>query len=206
MLLSELEVLINNFKILKSDIVYLRGQTIFGVDITFTVVKETQFINPSWITLVVNIKDWMDLFKSLKENNIKYENKVIDLVNSDFITFKGKNYYYKSDFIIRKFEEKIFIIHNTLKNKQPNVLIDNLRKDNKFNTTLDKEFKSSNGAYLYKTQEYCISIYKSLLGIVAKDNVLLDIYDSEDLYFTTRFSLINKTQTVFVYLHLRKLP
>lgn len=206
MKLIELEELINQFKVLKSDIVYLRGQNIFGFDNTFTIVKETQFINPYSHILVIQIKEWLDLFKNLKEANVKYENKEIDLINSEYISYKGKNYYYKSGYIIRTFDEKIYNIYNIITNTQANIMIDDMRKDDKFAHTLDKEFKSGDGAYLYRIQEYSMSIYKTLLGITSKDNIALDIYDSEILYFTARFTLKNKVNNTYIYLHLRKLP
>jgi len=206
MKLIELEELINQFKIIKSDLVYLRGNNIFGFDYSHTIVKETSFCNPNSYLLVIQIKDWLDLFKQLKESNTKYENKVIDEIQGDYISYKGKNYYYKSSFIISELDRKISTIHNIMNSIKPVEFIEDVKSDTNFNTTLDKEFKSDCGVYLYRVKEYVMTIYKTLLGITSKDNVSLNIYNYSDLYFLSKYVLYNKKQSISIYLNLRKLP
>lgn len=206
MTLGELESLIEQTKFIKSDIVYIKGNELYGFDIQLVIMKKSQLPFTINNYLVLNIKEWIGLFKELKKCKISYENKVINM-NHDHISFKNKNYFYKSNYIIRTIEDKIrnriSVLYTDCK-----VSISNLREDKNFDPILDKNLKSDDGVIMYRKQGYCISLYKTLLGITAKDEISLSIYDIPNtMYFLSVFRLLpKKNPPIDIFIVYRKLP
>lgn len=201
MLLGEFENIVIESKRLKSDIVYINNDNMYGSDMTFTIIKHTKCRPlPEMIFIV---KEWLEFFKLLKSEEVDYMNMIIDIKNW-FIMYHGSKYYFYSDYPISKINQKLSTINQYL-NNYPICSLSDIKSDDNFSQMMDKNYKTSDGAFMYKVQKYCVSMYKTLLGFTAKDNVSLEIFDLGTMYIMAKYILTTKKDSpVSIYVHYRK--
>lgn len=185
-------------KLLKADIVYVFGNTIYGTDSNFTYLKQMAFDNVLGINICYDQKLMNDFIKLctdtiVLEGNVLLSNIERFVVNNDVHIRNIIN-------LDKKINEIIITNTNTMN-------VDNVRDNQQFENAI--ALKSNQGIGLYKVSEkYILSIFKGLLPINKGDKVSLSIYDINDNRFLTRFIVtkpkIKKIITVSVmYLKIR---
>lgn len=189
--------LVEMTKVLKSDIIYIFGNIIYGTDSNFTYLKQMTFDNVLGISICYEQKLMNDFIK-LCTDTIVLDNNVL-LSNIERLYINNDAYIRNILELERKINEMVLVNTNTIN-------VDNVRENSQFEHAIS--LKSAQGIGLYKiNEEYILSIFKGLLPINKSDKVSLSIYDINDNRFLSRFIVSkpkNKIITVSVmYLKIR---
>lgn len=175
----QLRELIEFAKVLKSDIVYISGNIIYGTDEGFTYLKQIEFINTLNVTMCYKQSD-MNNFIKLATLDIEYSNNTL-YSNIESVQVYNE-VYIKS--ILRLYTAINEIIFNNI----PKINVENVRDSNEFEQAI--ALKSSQGIGMYRVnEEYVLAIFKSLLPINKKDKVSLLITDVDNYRFLSRFTI-----------------
>lgn len=173
-LLNNLIKLINK---LKCDIILIEGNMLYGTDCKYSILKTIQI---PYTDIV--IASSVDCIKWSIENNQEHPNLFV-------------NYCYN----------RIQYLINRIIGYQKlpmTVAEDNIRQDENFE--MINQYKASDGVMIYRTNGYCISLYKALLNLNKNDKVNIKIYDNQ-LFFLTHFTIIKKDCTIDLYMECRKI-
>ena len=161
MKLEMLNHLYNQIKKIKCDIILITGNSLYGTDVTFSIIKHMYIDNPTNECIYTNVPT----IKAVIDNNLNPE---------DYYTQLHVNYYYDS---IMSRVDRIFRTEYAIKYIQPITHVNNCKDDDNF-----KEFttmKATDGAYIYRISNYCLYIWKGLLNLNKSDIVECDIFVKE---------------------------
>lgn len=164
-------------KSLKADIIYIKGNTIYGVDDNFTYLKQMTFDNILGLEICYNQKLMNDFMKVCTNDIVIQDNSILSNIETLYIN--NQNYI-----------KNILTLNNKINNillSNINIMnIDTVRGNEQFESAIS--LKTSQGIGLYKVNEqYIMSIFKGLLPINKPDKVSLSIYDVDNTRFLTRF-------------------
>lgn len=184
--------------VLKSDIVLLYGNSIFGTDIKLTYLLRTDFNNTNNLIMIFNIKDMKDFIKlqsSIDEININ--NSHVYSSNGTSISIFNIEYYTR---IINMINNVNIIMNNSILYQNTN-----LREDLDFEQIL--QHKTAEGAFMYNIEnKFPIFIYNNLLPVNKGDSVSITIFNDTNIRFLSRFDITKKKKVkVEVYIVYRYL-
>ena len=182
----QIRELIEFAKVLKSDIIYIVGNMIYGTDLNFTYLKQVEYENTLGITLCYKQHD-MNNFIKASTLDIVYENGLlcsniekIDILNP----------------VLANNMNNLFNAINNLSIQPVVHHIDNVRGVDEFEYAI--ALKSSQGISMYRiSEQYILTLFKNLLPINKKDTVSLSIRDVDDYRFISRF-IISKPKKVTI--------
>lgn len=182
----QIRELIEFAKVLKSEIVYIIGNMIYGTDSSFTYLKQVEYENVLGITLCYVQHDMNNFIKAstldiVYENGILYSNvEQIDVTNPVYANNMNN----------------LFNAVNMISLNPVVYHMDNIRGTEDFEYGI--ALKSTQGIYMYKiNEEYILSIFKNLLPINKKDSVSVTIRDIDNYRFISRF-IISKPKKVTI--------
>ena len=175
-------------KLLKSDIIYIIGNTIYGTDSNFTYLKQMTFENTVGINICYEQKLMNDFIK-LCTNTITLENNSL-MSNIEVLYINNENH-------IRNIVNLNNKINQIVLNNYNNLNVDNARDNQEFENAIS--LKTAQGIGLYRvSEEYILSIFKGLLPINKKDKTSLSIYDVDYNRFLTRFVISKPKNKVII--------
>lgn len=175
-------------KLLKSDIIYIIGNTIYGTDSNFTYLKQMTFENTLGINICYEQKLMNDFIK-LCTNTITLENNSL-MSNIEVLYVNNENH-------IRNIVNLNNKINQIVLNNYNNLNVDNARDNQEFENAIS--LKTAQGIGLYRiSEEYILSIFKGLLPINKKDKTSLSIYDVDYNRFLTRFVISKPKNKVII--------
>lgn len=175
-------------KLLKSDIIYIIGNTIFGTDSNFTYLKQMTFENTLGINICYEQKLMNDFIK-LCTNTITLENNSL-MSNIEVLCVNNENHIRNIVNLNNKINQIVLNNHNTMN-------VDNARDNQEFENAIS--LKTAQGIGLYRVSEdYILSIFKGLLPINKKDKTSLSIYDVDYNRFLTRFVISKPKNKVII--------
>lgn len=175
-------------KLLKSDIIYIIGNTIYGTDSNFTYLKQMTFENTLGINICYEQKLMNDFIK-LCTNTITLENNSL-MSNIEVLHINNQNH-------IRNIVELDNKINQIVLNNHNSMNVDNARDNEEFENAIS--LKTAQGIGLYRvSEEYILSIFKGLLPINKKDKTSLSIYDVDYNRFLTRFVISKPKNKVII--------
>lgn len=175
-------------KLLKSDIIYIIGNTIFGTDSNFTYLKQMTFENTLGINICYEQKLMNDFIK-LCTNTITLENNSL-MSNIEVLYVNNENHIRNIVNLNNKINQIVLNNHNSMN-------VDNARDNQEFENAIS--LKTAQGIGLYRVSEdYILSIFKGLLPINKKDKTSLSIYDVDYNRFLTRFVISKPKNKVII--------
>lgn len=166
-------------KNLKSDIVFIQGNTIYGADSGFNYLKSISFENDINLTIIYEQKKMNDLMK-VSTDTIVYKDNIVQS-GTDFLYVNIPTYYSKFLGLIDRVDSLLRFNNTTL-------TVDNLRGQEEFENLIN--LKTSQGMGLFRVGEYILTIFKNLIPVNKKDIVRLDIKDLYDGRFLSTFTII----------------
>ena len=176
--------IIEEAKVLKADIVFISGNTIYGTDSDFNYLKRTEFINDINLEIVYVQKDMVKFLKDATDtiiiNDIVIQSNMINM-----LYVNNPTHQLRFMRLINKVNE-LYSYNDTL-------FIDNIRANNKFEEAIN--LKSTQGMKLCIVDNYIISLFKNLLPINKKDVVSLSIKDISDTTFLSTFIIKKSAST-----------
>lgn len=180
----QIRELIEFAKVLKSDIVYVIGNMIYGTDSSFTYLKQVEYENTLGISLCYVQHD-MNNFIKASTLDIVYEN---GMLYSNVEQIDVTNPVYANNI------NNLFNAINMISTNPVVHHIDNIRGVEDFECGIS--LKSTQGIFMYKfNEEYILSIFKNLLPVNKKDAVSITIRDIDNYRFISRF-IISKPKKV----------
>ena len=183
MLINILKGLFPQLKNLKSPIVCVSGNVAYGSLYDFTSIKTMNINNPYNIFIACT----MDTIKNILEG-------------------KEDNYsLLYTPFYIKTLSNKMNSVY-CYTYKSPVVYGQNVRMDESFYEF--DSYKTADGVFLYKFNQYTVSIYKGLLQLTKNDILNVAIYDNgeHDNSFLADFEIWkNKSTCIHVYVKYNKL-
>ena len=192
----QIRELIEFAKVLKSEIIYIIGNMIYGTDSNFTYLKQVEYENVLEITLCYVQHD-MNNFIKASTLDIVYEN---GMLYSNVEQIDVTNPIYANNI------NKLFNAVNMVSLNPIVYHMDNIRGIEDFEYGI--ALKSTQGIYMYKiNEEYILSIFKNLLPINKKDSVSITIRDIDNYRFISRFIIFKPKkvtiQVDIVYLKIK---
>lgn len=174
-------------KNLKSDIVYINGNIIYGTDSSFSYLKTLSLENDIGLNIIYIQKDMNNFIKD-STDTIIYSNNIIQS-STEYMIVNIPNY-------IMKFTNLIDRVQNLL-NFEQSLLIDDIRGYTGFESLIN--LKSTQGMGLFKVEGYILTLFKNLLPINKKDKVGLSIRNISEDRFLATFSIMKpKNVNIFV--------
>ena len=178
----KLELLNNLIKIInkmKCDIIVIENNKIYGTDCKYSILKTVEIPYTDII-----IATSVECIKWSVENNQEHPSLFV-------------NYCYN------KIHYLISTISNYTSNSVLTVCESNIRQDDNFENIT--QYKASDGVMFYRTNGYCIALYKALLNLNKNDKVDLKIYDRYDQFFLTNLSIVKKECIIELFMECRKI-
>lgn len=191
-----LQDLLKVAKELKSEYVYINGNNIYGVDISFIYLKYMEFENKYNMNICFSVSKMTKFLKEVCLNEIKLVNP--NLLYSSFDNTLEIN----NISLINKIESMIININN-LKMSKTTVQEQKVRGNVQFEYAL--ESKSADGTGIFTHDKYVMTIFKNLIPLKKTDEVFLTIYDIDSRMFLTNFTVQRrkmKIEVYIMYLHL----
>lgn len=192
-----LEKLLKIAKELKSEYVYIKGNSIYGVDISFIYIKYMEFENEYNINMCFSVTKMTKFLKEVSLNEIK-------LINSNILYSSFDNTIEINNIsLINKIESMIININNLLNSRQKSISDCDIRGDKGFEYAV--ESKSADGIGIFKYDNYVMTIFKNLIPLKKSDKVFLSIYNIDSNMFLSNFTISrrnSKIEVYVMYLHL----
>lgn len=193
MTIKEFKEIVDIAKNIKADIIYISGNRIYGTDKQLTILKTMEFDNIYNIKICYENKDIVSALKDATSYTMYDDHILFD--NSILVPINNPNYIYN----IIKNENTIL----EMKTKGKLSYTDNnIKNDKNFQDILN--LKSCNGARMYIANNYKMYLFSRLLPINKSDNVELNIYDINNLYFMSHFTIkkkkLNEINQYMVYI------
>lgn len=191
-----LQDLLKVAKELKSEYVYINGNNIYGVDISFIYLKYMEFENKYNMNICFSVSKMTKFLKEVCLNEIKLVNP--NLLYSSFDNTLEIN----NISLINKIESMIININN-LKMSKTTVQEQKVRGNVQFEYAL--ESKSADGTGIFTHDKYVMTIFKNLIPLKKTDEVFLTIYDIDSRMFLSNFTVQRrkmKIEVYIMYLHL----
>lgn len=174
-------------KKLKSDIIYINNNIIYGTDTSFSYLKTLSVKNDIGLNILYIQKDMNNFIKD-STDTIIYSDNTIQSVTS-YMVVNNPNY-------IVRFTNLIDQVQYLL-NFEQNLIIGDVREYKGFESLIN--LKSTQGMGLFKAEGYILTLFKNLLPINKNDRVGLTIRDiSEDRFLATFSIMKSKDINVFV--------
>lgn len=173
-LLNKLITLINKTK---CDIIVIEGNMIYATDSKYSILKTIEIPYTDII-----IATSLDCIKWSIENNQEHPNL--------FVHYCYTKIHYLINRIVQYQQLPMTVNENDIRQNEDFEMIN--------------QYKASDGVMIYRTNGYCISIYKSLLNLNKPDKVNIKIYDNI-LFFLSHFTIIKKDCTINLYMECRKI-
>ena len=187
-----LEYLFKISKEVKSPLVYIKGNDLYGVDEQFVYLKHTKVDNIYGIDIAFVSKDMNAFLKNVDLNEIKFVGQNI-LYSSFDNTLEINN----TDMIMN-IERMIMSINNMTSYCTNKLLVDNVRDIQEFEEIM--AYKSADGAGIFRYDKYVMSIYNNLIPVKKSDKLELVIYDLNERSFLSNFNIKRKKQIIEVYI------
>lgn len=185
---------------LKSAIVMIDGNVIYGTDPSFTYLKSINFQNlyDSKIVLLYSVNDMKAFIKgTTMPDQLKIKNNRLESIDGNNISIFNHDWYMRfANMILMKNN-----IDSPMNNRTILYQNENIRDDSNFENLL--KYKSGDGIGIYKiNNRFALSIFNSLLPINKDDTVGLTIYDMDCYKFLARFSIYKKKikNTINIYI------
>lgn len=186
-----LEFLFKVSKEVKSPLIYIKGNDLYGTDEQFVYLKHTKIDNMYGINISFVSKDMNTFLKNVDLNEIKFVSQNI-LYSSFDNTLEINN----MDMIMN-IERMITSLSNITNSYNP-LLVENVRDIQDFENIL--AYKSADGIGIFRYNHYVMTIYNNLLPIKKADKLDLVIYDLNNRSFLSNFLIKRKKQIIEVYI------
>lgn len=160
-ILDEFKKIYEQVKKMKSEIICVSGDMSYGADINFIMMKNMPVNNP------------LNIFIACKLSSLKAVVEGTASVNILTIPY-----------YLNLFSDKQNLI-NMIKYNPPTVYKENIRLDESFYEF--ENYKATTGIFMYRFNNYTVSLYKGLLSLAKKDITELFIYDINDYSFLAQF-------------------
>ena len=191
-----LQDLLKVSKELKSEYVYITGNSIYGVDVSFIYLKYMEFENQYNMNICFSVSKMTKFLKEVCLNEIKLVNP--NLLYSSFDNTLEIN----NISLINKIESMIININN-LKTNEITIDCQNIRGIPQFEYIL--ESKSADGTGIFTYDKYVMTLFKNLIPLKKSDEVFLTIHDIDSKMFLSNFTVQRrklKIEVYIMYLHL----
>ena len=189
--------LIDQAKILKTDLIYIIGNTAYGTDFNFFTLKSIVINNPLNYCICCVLNEANTVSKELQKiegeiadfgQQIPLENGVFNIINSSFVG---------------KFNNLIQNVLMLMTTNPIKIHEDNIRNDENFERLFS--IKSVDGTYIYRKDGYVISLYTNLIGMNKSDKISFDLYDINEFSFLVNFRVQRTAKKIInIYVMYRK--
>lgn len=187
-----LEYLFKISKEVKSPLIYIKGNNLYGVDENFVYLKHTIIDNIYGIDIAFKTNDMNAFIKGVDLNEIK-------LVGSNILYSSFDNTVeINNNDMIMNIERMIMNINNMTSYCNNKLLVSNIREIEEFENIL--AYKSAQGIGIFRYQNYVMTIYNNLLPVKKADKLELMIYNINERSFLSNFSIIRKKSRIEVYI------
>lgn len=187
-----LEFLFKISKEVKSPLIYIKGNDLYGVDEQFVYLKHTVIDNIYGINISFVSNEMNTFLKNVDLNEIKFVGKNI-LYSSFDNTIEINN-----NDMINNIERMIMSINNMTSYCNNRLVVNNMREIQEFENIL--AYKSADGIGIFRYGKYAMTIYNNLLPVKKADKLELTIYDLNDRSFLSNFSVVRKKSRIEVYI------
>lgn len=187
-----LQFLFEVAKLVKSPLVYIKGNDLYGVDEQFVYLKHAKIENEYGISMAFSHQQMNNFLKNVDLNEIKFVGENI-LYSSFDNTLEINNLD-----LIHNIERMINSINGMLTTSFKKVVVNNIRSIPEFENILT--YKSADGIGMFRYDKYVMTLYNNLLPIKKSDKLELNIYDINDRSFLSNFSIIRKKARIDVYI------
>lgn len=187
-----LEYLFKVSKEVKSPLVYIKGNDLYGVDEQFVYLKHTKIDNIYGINIAFVSKDMNTFLKNVDLNEIKFVGENI-LYSSFDNTLEINN----MD-MINNIERMAMSIANMTSYCPTKLTVSNMRELEDFENIMT--FKSADGIGIFRYQNYVMTLYNNLIPMKKADKLELTIYDLNERSFLSNFSIVRKKSRIEVYI------
>lgn len=194
--ISELDILISEFKVVKNDYILMCNNIIIGIDSHFCFLKTyLPKILPdkfNFKVICVNFNDLVAFRKLLTPNDMLCIDK------NGISQYDGSLRFNFSNHI----EYKIWEIYNNIPQYNQGLAVkqyDNLRSNEQFESIIAR--KASDGASSFIIDDYCMILFSRMLPVNKSDKVSLDIMDFDNSFLSV--FKISKKKDIVVYVFIR---
>lgn len=189
--------LIDQSKILKTDLIYIIGNTAYGTDFNFFTLKSIVIDNPLNCCICCSLNEANTINKKLQNT----EEEIADF--GQYIPLEGEVFNIINNSFIGKFNNLIQNVLMLMTTNPIKIHEDNIRNDENFERLFS--FKSVDGTYIYRKDGYIISLYTNLIGMNKADKVSFDLYDINDFSFLVNFRVQRTAKKIInIYIMYRK--
>lgn len=187
-------------KNIKCDIVYINGNTIFGVDDSFATLKKATINNPCNIFVCYRTLDMREFIKNIDSDRVQIDNNSIR-TSIDNIVYQMSGQVVMN--IMDLANRIVLMTYTDLYNmKQPDYINEDIRQDINFENIL--AMKSADGAARYiADNKYILTLFNGLLPINKKDKVSLKIYNIDIYKFLANFTIVKKGISMDIFIMYR---